>query len=118
MSYRKGLEEVKDKVKPYDWTFTTAYKGTYYDKEKQPLKVRCQPHPLLYIIHVHQQVEESSEAIDYHKLKQQEQILFYDDIVLFEDELADNGIAELRVKIVSATLCDIIGRMSVPVLIQ
>ena len=35
------------------------------------------------------------------KLKKTEDILFYDEIDLFEDELADNGTAILNVKIVS-----------------
>jgi hypothetical protein len=36
------------------------------------------------------------------KLKKKEDILFYDEIDLFEDELADNGTAILNVKIVSS----------------
>lgn len=47
------------------------------------------------------QVAESDVGIDYEKLKVQEKIHFFDEVVLFEDELADNGIAVLRVKIVS-----------------
>jgi type 2A phosphatase activator TIP41 len=44
-------------------------------------------------------VEETSEGIDYSRLKEQERIYFYDDVILFEDELADNGTAMLSVKI-------------------
>ena len=47
------------------------------------------------------QVEETDEGIDYSRLKQQERIYFYDDVILYEDELADNGTAVLSVKIVS-----------------
>lgn len=47
------------------------------------------------------QVEETAEGIDYSQLKQQEKIHFYDDVILYEDELADNGTAMLNVKIVS-----------------
>ncbi|XP_011402613.1 PREDICTED: TIP41-like protein isoform X2 [Amphimedon queenslandica] len=74
----EGLEKVKDKVKSFDWTFTTEYNGSYNDKI---------------------QVSETDVGIDYERLKVQERIHFFDDIVLFEDELADNGTAELRVKI-------------------
>ena len=35
------------------------------------------------------------------KLKVKEKIHFYEDVVLFEDELADNGVSRLNVKIVS-----------------
>lgn len=47
------------------------------------------------------QVKETDERIDYEKLKQQEKIAFYDEVILFEDELADNGAAVFSVKIVS-----------------
>lgn len=39
-----------------------------------------------------------------------EPILFYDDLVLFEDELADNGSSVLRVKVVSKTHFHHLGR--------
>jgi len=34
------------------------------------------------------------------KLKIKEKIYFYEDLILYEDELADNGIAKLNVKMV------------------
>lgn len=46
-------------------------------------------------------VTKTSDRIDLEKLKQREKIMFYDDIVLFEDELADNGASVLNIKIVS-----------------
>lgn len=49
-------------------------------------------------------MEDTTEGIDYSRLKQQEKIYFYDDVILYEDELADNGTALLNVKIVSASL--------------
>ncbi len=44
---------------------------------------------------------DTSDRIDYEQLKQQEQIFFYDEVILYEDELADNGTAVFSVKIVS-----------------
>ena len=46
-------------------------------------------------------MEVTEEGIDYSRLKQQERIYFYDDVILYEDELADNGTAMLSAKIVS-----------------
>ncbi len=43
---------------------------------------------------------ETEERIDYQKLKDQERIAFFDEVILFEDELADNGAAVFSVKIV------------------
>jgi len=46
------------------------------------------------------QVEASDERIDVDRLKVRDQISFYSDIMLFEDELHDSGCSVLSVKIV------------------
>lgn len=71
-----GMEEVK----PFDWSFSTDYQGTFNEK------IRC---------------EDTDEKLDIFKLMQKEKILFYQDLTLFEDELHDHGIAACSVKIVS-----------------
>jgi len=43
----------------------------------------------------------TTEAINLEILKRQDPILFYEDLVLFEDELADNGTSKVNVRIVS-----------------
>lgn len=65
-------------VHPFDWTFTTDYKGTIEGDMK---------------------VEPTDLKLDMNKLRQKEKILFYHDLTLFEDELHDNGIAVCSVKI-------------------
>ena len=45
--------------------------------------------------------QKTEERIDYEKLKQKEQILFFEDVILYEDELDDNGCSKLSAKIVS-----------------
>ena len=44
-------------------------------------------------------VEPSDLKINYEKLKVQEKILFFDEVVLYEDELDDNGCTKLSVKL-------------------
>lgn len=39
--------------------------------------------------------------IDINRLRKQEPILFYDENILYEDELADNGTAMLMIRLVS-----------------
>lgn len=73
-------DKTKEKLKPFDWTFTTDYQGNANDK---------------FII------EPTDLKIDKFKLMVKEQILFYEDITLFEDELHDNGTSVLSFKIVS-----------------
>ncbi|CAG8775430.1 15309_t:CDS:2, partial [Gigaspora margarita] len=75
----KNHDQIKDVVKPYDWTYSTSYSGT--------------------LIHGLQDFEKTTDRIDIEKLKIPEPILFYDEIILFEDELADNGTALLNAKV-------------------
>lgn len=74
---RPGAEKPK---RPFDWTFSTNYKGTLTNN----------------IV-----IEETDETINFNLLKQKDQILFYHDLTLFEDELHDHGVSKLSVKIVS-----------------
>lgn len=64
---------------PYDWTYTTLYKGT---TPSDPSFTR-----------------DDSAELPLDKLTRPDKILFFDDMILFEDELADNGISVLNVKI-------------------
>lgn len=72
-----------EEVKPFDWSFTTDYQGTFNEKIR---------------------FEDTDAKLDIFKLMQKEKILFYQDLTLFEDELHDHGIAACSVKIVSAHL--------------
>ncbi|KAI8968855.1 TIP41-like family-domain-containing protein, partial [Mycotypha africana] len=70
--------DIKDVVKPYDWTYTTTYRGT----TNQTFETY-----------------EGDSLINMDLLKKQEPILFYDENILYEDELADNGTAVLSVRL-------------------
>lgn len=78
---RSDCEFLKKVIKPFDWTFTTDYNGTITSSGPEIT------------------VTQTTDCIDIEKLKVREKIHFYEDITLFEDELADNGIATLGVKI-------------------
>jgi type 2A phosphatase activator TIP41 len=66
-------------VKPFDWSYSTDFKGTVY-----PAAPAFAP---------------SDVAIPIELLKRPDPILFFDDVMLYEDELADNGISMLSCKI-------------------
>jgi len=71
--------DVSHKVShPFDWTFTTNYSGTVFGAAT---------------------VEPTDLRIDMEKLKLKEQILFFDEIHLYEDELADHGCASCSIKV-------------------
>lgn len=78
---RSDNEHSKEIVKPYDWTYTTDYKGTLLGND---LKFN---------------VVTTTERIDTEKLKTREQIMFFEEVLLFEDELHDHGVSGLSVKI-------------------
>ncbi|EWC47037.1 hypothetical protein DRE_03799 [Drechslerella stenobrocha 248] len=72
-------EGIKEVVKPFDWTYSTNYKGTLSPGAKQ--------------------FEATQEQIPLDKLRRPDPILFFDDVMLYEDELADNGMSILSVKV-------------------
>lgn len=74
---RKQTGYTEIHVHPFDWTYTTEYSGTLIGD--------CR-------------IEETSQRIDVEKLKVREEILFFKEVILFEDELHDNGIAISSVK--------------------
>ncbi|KAF2113471.1 TIP41-like family-domain-containing protein [Lophiotrema nucula] len=75
---QKQFEDIKEVVKPFDWSYSTDFKGTTAGTpDFQPTET---PIPLAL-------------------LKRPDPILFFDDVMLYEDELADNGIAMLSCKI-------------------
>ncbi|GAV71848.1 TIP41 domain-containing protein [Cephalotus follicularis] len=70
----------------YDYTFTSPYCGSE-TIEMDSAK------------HVSVNWEDCEEQIDVVSLATKEPILFYDEVVLYEDELADNGVSLLTVKV-------------------
>ncbi|XP_048873698.1 TIP41-like protein isoform X2 [Brienomyrus brachyistius] len=78
---RADSEHSKEVVKRYDWTYTTDYRGTLLGDE---LKIKVTP---------------TTERIDMEKLKAREQIMFFEEVLLFEDELHDHGVSMISVKI-------------------
>ncbi|KAF2774435.1 TIP41-domain-containing protein [Teratosphaeria nubilosa] len=81
---RSHQEEVKQVVKPFDWSYSTDYTGTTHkglakgdwvesSQEKDPVRTDL--------------------------LSRQDPILFFDSVDLYEDELADNGIALFSIKV-------------------
>ena len=81
----EGLAAVRT-VKQYDWTYTTVHPG------------RVEGDAAFAAATV------GESGIPMSRLaSQDEPILFFDDVSLFEDELHDNGVAQLSVKVVRWT---------------
>lgn len=81
----KNSENVSLEVyKPYDWTYTSKYKGTM---------IKLNP-KLTWTTD-----NDDSFRIPINKLTSNNPIKFFDDMILYEDELGDNGISMLNIKI-------------------
>ncbi|KAH7296732.1 hypothetical protein KP509_26G036700 [Ceratopteris richardii] len=79
----------KEIVLDYDYTFTTSYSGSEAFISSSNTQADSSKFQWL----------ETDEEIDLISLKARDPILFYDEVVLYEDELADNGVSLLTVKV-------------------
>ncbi|KAK3369157.1 TIP41-like family-domain-containing protein [Lasiosphaeria ovina] len=74
-----GISEV---VRPYDWSYSTTYRGTESTTEGKSLSASPTPPPLPLEL-----------------LRRRDPILFADEVVLYESELDDNGISVVTAKV-------------------
>lgn len=72
-------EGIKEIIKPFDWSYTTDYKGTITSGKPFAL--------------------DNSDPIPIALLKRQDPILFFEEVVLYESELDDNGISVFSCKL-------------------
>lgn len=79
----------------YDYTFTTPYRGSETIEIDATKNEKANVSAGTYNL----QWEDCTEQIDVVALASKEPILFYDEVVLYEDELADNGVSLLTVKV-------------------
>jgi type 2A phosphatase activator TIP41 len=77
----------------FEWTFTTGYRGTLGDDGSSR-----SGDERIKVLDV-AECRAGKDGVDFAMLQRPDPILFYDELVLFEDELADNGIAMLTCKV-------------------
>ncbi|KAJ4170191.1 Tap42 interacting protein [Fusarium falciforme] len=79
-STREGTTQgIKEVVKPYDWSYSTTYTGTLAPGA--------------------QQFAPTDQAIPIELLKRRDPMIFFDEVMLYESELDDNGISIFSVKV-------------------
>lgn len=85
---KSSAHDIREVVKPYDWSYSTTYRGT--ETADPSSSAPCGG----------KQLEPSKEKqIPLELLKRRDPILFFDEVVLFESELDDNGISVFSVKV-------------------
>lgn len=72
---------IKEVVKPYDWSYSTTYRGS----QAPPAADRA--------------LRPSDKPIPIELLKRRDPMHFFDDVMLYESELDDNGISMFNVKV-------------------
>lgn len=83
-SREKTSAGIKEVVKPYDWSYSTDYAGTLEVPNKEAGPGDFKP---------------SIEQIPLELLKRRDPILFFDEVMLYESELDDNGISIVSAKL-------------------
>ncbi|KFY11422.1 hypothetical protein V492_04471 [Pseudogymnoascus sp. VKM F-4246] len=79
-SREKTHETIKEVVKPFDWSYSTDYKGTIGGASPIPFTPDTEPIPI-------------------ELLKRPDPILHFEEVVLYESELDDNGISLYSIKL-------------------
>lgn len=82
-----GIQEV---VKPFDWSYSTEYRGTVVMEEGAGGSNTTTPK---------KSFTPSDQPIPLELLKRRDPILFFDDVILYESEMDDNGISIYSVKV-------------------
>lgn len=72
---------IKQVVKPFDWSYTTDYRGTL--TKGKPFELQ----------------KDNTDSIPIELLKRPDPILFFEEVVLYESELDDNGISVFSCKL-------------------
>ncbi|KAH9301510.1 hypothetical protein KI387_013093, partial [Taxus chinensis] len=80
----------------YDYTFTTPYSGSaVIEPSRSQIEMEMPPKETNQT----PKWVECDDRINLVALQSKDPILFYDEVVLYEDELADNGVSLLTVKV-------------------
>jgi type 2A phosphatase activator TIP41 len=83
-----SAHDIREVVKPYDWSYSTTYRGSETPSTHGPAPGRrLSP------------ASSPDKQIPLELLKRRDPILFFDEVVLFESELDDNGVSVLSCKL-------------------
>ncbi|KAK1691380.1 TIP41-like family-domain-containing protein [Colletotrichum godetiae] len=97
-SREKTSAGIKEVVKPYDWSYSTEYRGTLEEPTRSAGAADAQQGEAGEE-NKNKLEETTTRMIPLELLKRRDPILFFDDVVLFESELDDNGISIVSVKV-------------------
>ncbi|KAG8166289.1 hypothetical protein KVR01_004841 [Diaporthe batatas] len=85
---RSSAHDIREVVKPYDWSYSTTYRGSETPAGHDGARARALA-----------SAPPGAKQIPLELLKRRDPILFFDEVVLFESELDDNGVSVLSCKL-------------------
>ncbi|KUI59350.1 TIP41-like protein [Cytospora mali] len=89
---RSSAHDIREVVKPFDWSYTTAYRGGEAPALHGPVAGRSLEVEVV-------PAGSGAKEIPLELLRRRDPILFFDEVVLFESELDDNGISIFSCKV-------------------
>ncbi|PSS00985.1 TIP41-like family-domain-containing protein [Coniella lustricola] len=92
---KSTAHDIREVVKPYDWSYSTAYAGT----ETATTTAAAAATATDNATDSKSLTPAADKSIPLELLKRRDPILFFDEVVLFESELDDNGISIYSVKV-------------------
>lgn len=87
---RSSAHDIREVVKPYDWSYSTTYRGSETPSLHGPEPGRALAAAA---------AAAAGKQIPLELLKRRDPILFFDEVVLFESELDDNGVSVFSCKL-------------------
>ena len=105
---REGNEDadVKRMVRPFDWSYSCSYRGTETataasTRSPPPPPPHPPPPPGSNVVQAGRKLADAPEGkeIPLALLKRRDPILFFEEVVLYESELDDNGISIFSIKL-------------------
>ncbi|KAJ4402362.1 Tap42 interacting protein [Gnomoniopsis sp. IMI 355080] len=91
---KSSAHDIQQVVKPYDWSYSTTYKGTEKIPGAEAAEGEGQAEGGRRML-----AATADKQIPLELLKRRDPILFFDEVVLFESELDDNGVSIYSVKV-------------------
>lgn len=95
---KSSAHDIREVVRPYDWSYSTDYAGTE-EPGRTGAAAGGEEAGLKKLASAAAGQEGGAPAIPLELLRRRDPILFFDEVVLFESELDDNGISVYSVKV-------------------
>ena len=96
---KQHYSDIQETPRPFDWSYSARYLGSSLTTANLPTHLGSDKSSVASAAESQKAFQPSREQIPIDKLKRPDPIKFFDEVPLYEDELADNGTSLLTVKV-------------------